>query len=105
MLAPIVAAFVERAQPIARAALVGAVAVLATAPALSRPRRSDCPHTVARLTEIWEPQGRDALEPLRVRATSNPCLWPRVARLERDLCWQGADDDELRAFGHDCSYK
>ena len=51
VLAPLVAAFVERAQPIARAAIVLTVAALATAPALVRPRDSDCPHTVARLTE------------------------------------------------------
>jgi hypothetical protein len=105
VLAPLLASFVERAQPIARAAILLAIAALATAPALARPRDSDCPHTVARLTEIWEPQARDAITPLRERATADPCLWPRVARLERDLCWQGADEDELRAFGHDCPSK
>ena len=102
VLAPLLATFVERAQPFARAAIVVAVAALATWPALARPRDADCPHTVARLSEIWEPPGRDAIAPLRARAIADPCLWTRVARLERALCWQGADDDEFRAFGHDC---
>jgi hypothetical protein len=101
LLAPLLASFAERAQPLLRAVVVG-VAALAAWPALVRPRHEECPHTVARLTEIWEPAGRDALAPLRARAVDDPCLWPRAARLERALCWQGADEDELRAFGREC---
>jgi hypothetical protein len=102
MLAPTVAAFADRRQLLVRIPIVVAVAALASWPALVRPRGVECPHTVARLTEIWEPPGRDRVAPLRARAAADPCLWPRVARLERDLCWQGADDDQLRVLGHQC---
>lgn len=95
--APLASLAVGTARPL-RLPIALVVAALATWPALTRPRGADCPHTVARLTEIWEPAGRDRLGSLRARAVEDPCLWPRVARLERDLCWQGADEDELRVL-------
>lgn len=98
--AALVAALSHPRDLVVRAPVLVVVAALALWPALQR--RGDCPHTVARLTEIWEPPGRDRLATLRARAHADPCLWSRVGALERGLCWQGADDDALRAFGHDC---
>lgn len=62
----------------------------------------DCPRGVRRLTEIWEPQGRDRIGRLRAAAMDDPCLWHEVAKLERSVCWEGADDDEYRALGSEC---
>jgi hypothetical protein len=50
------------------------------------------------LTAIWEPSGRDYLTMLRRNASRAPCLWYRVADLERGLGQVGdADRDEKRA--------
>lgn len=65
-------------------------------------RAADCPRGVRRLTEIWEPQGRDRIGQLRAAAMKDPCLWHRVATLERSVCWEGADEDEFRSFGANC---
>jgi hypothetical protein len=79
--------------PVALAALM-----LGLLPSLAwRPR--GCPDGVRRMTEIWEPAGRDRIGVLRVAAHADPCRWRDVAALERAICWPGAADDLMLAAG------
>jgi hypothetical protein len=98
--AALVAAVYGVRGPFTRWGVAATICVVALAPVLVRP--ADCPRGVRRLTEIWEPQGRDRIGTLRAAAMQNPCLWHRVATLERSVCWEGADEDELRGFGGNC---
>jgi len=77
------------------------VCAIGVAPALPSPSL-ECPRGVRRLSEIWEPQGRDRIQRLRRAAAANPCEWRTVARLERALCWEGAADDAAKAEDLDC---
>ena len=97
----VVAALSDARGHLARWPITAVVCALALAP-LVFGGRGDCPRGVRRLTEIWEPQGRDRIGSLRAAAMQDPCLWHKVATLERLVCWEGADDDEFRALGASC---
>ena len=99
--AGVIAATSEARGRLLRWPIAAALCFLALAP-LVFSRAADCPRGVRRLTEIWEPHGRDRVGRLRAAAMENPCVWHHVAALERSLCWEGADDDDMRGFGASC---
>jgi hypothetical protein len=86
-----------------RAGLVVAVAVVALVPAFSEPRPDEKTDltSVRYFTDGWEPRDRDFVHTTRDLAehfgASRPCLWYRVADLERIVRSPAADRDEARA--------
>lgn len=87
---------------VVRVVFVAAFAYLGLRPAFSEPIGSeggDAGVDARRsLTAAWEPPGRDHLSVLRPYADRKPCLWYRIADLERGLGQVAdADRDEKRA--------
>jgi hypothetical protein len=61
-----------------------------------------CPYALKRMSEIWEPSGRDRIASLRAEAAENPCKWWRAGALEGGVCWLGAEADQQRAIEAGC---
>jgi len=86
----------------ARTVLVVSFAWIGLRPAFSEPKPEEAGDGGAEarslLSNAWEPAGRDYLAKWRGAATTQPCLWYRVADLERDLGMQAdAERDEKKA--------
>ena len=80
-----------------------AIAIVVALVPLARAHRTYyCPYALKRLSEIWEPGGRDRIASLRAAAAQNPCKWWRAGALERGVCWPSADEDQQRALEAGC---